>query len=266
MTPDSSQVLQGVCILNTRPAHQQKQLQRLLEADGARVLSFPSIEITATEPTDFLLHLPENINKYDMAIFVSRNAVDGAFHYLDRNQWRKDMQLAVIGEGTFLALAEKLDNPQAEIIYGVPYNSEGLLATEAMNQVESKNILIFRGQQGRTLLGDTLTHRGARVEHCEVYRRQLPLYHDDDFRLLCTKQFPTLAIFTSSEGMQNLVSMLNEQDLARMLQCPWLLISERMREPAVNLGHNDSIIIAQEASDEGIHQAIRCWAQTTNHL
>lgn len=261
MTSESSQVLQGMCILNTRPSHQQKELQRLLEADGARVLSFPSIEITGAEPTEFHLHLPENIKKYDMAIFVSRNAVDGAFHYLDRSQWPKDMQLAVIGEGTYLALAEKLDNPGAEIIYGVPYNSEGLLATEALNQVESKNILIFRGQQGRTLLGDTLTDRGARVDYCEVYRRQLPCYQHDAFRKLCSKQFPTLAIFTSTEGMQNLITMLDEQDLARMLQCPWLLISERMREPAVNLGHNGNIIIAREASDEGIHQAIRCWAK-----
>lgn len=261
MTAESSRVLQGMCILNTRPSHQQTELQRLLEADGARVLSFPSIEITATEPTEFHLSLPDKINNYDMTIFVSRNAVEGAFQYLHSDQWPKDLLMAVIGEGTFLALAEMLNNPEHKIIYGEPYNSEGLLATETMNQVESKNILIFRGQQGRTLLGDTLTKRGAWVEYCEVYRRRLPLYRDDDFRRLCTKQFPTLAIFTSSEGMQNLIRMLDEHSLAGMLQCPWLLISERMRESAVDLGHNGDIIIAQEASDGGIHQAIRRWAQ-----
>ncbi|NNE64309.1 MAG: hypothetical protein HKN34_09515, partial [Gammaproteobacteria bacterium] len=51
MTTESSQALQGVCILNTRPSHQQAELKRFLEADGARVLCFPSIEITATEAT-----------------------------------------------------------------------------------------------------------------------------------------------------------------------------------------------------------------------
>ena len=261
MTTESSRVLQGIIVLNTRPSHQQGALQRLLEADGALVLSFPSIEITATEPTAFHRNLPDNITKYDMAIFVSRNAVDGAFEYLQPSQWPQEIQLAVIGEGTLTALAEKLDNPERKIIYGIPYNSEGLLATDELNHVESKNILIFRGQQGRTLLGDTLTSRGARVEHCEVYRRQLPRYRHNDFHKLCSRQFPTLAVFTSSEGMQNLVSMLDKQDLAKMLQCPWLLISERMRESAVNLGHNGAIIIAQEASDGGIHRAIRRWAK-----
>ena len=263
MTIESSQVLRGICILNTRPSHQQAELKRLLEADGARVLSFASIEIAAIEPTEFHLHLPENIKQYDMAIFVSRNAVDGAFQYLQGRQWPKDIQLAVIGEGTFQALTEKLDNADHRIIYGEPYNSESLLATEALNHVKAKNIIIFRGQQGRTLLGDTLIDRGARVKYCEVYRRQLPDYRGDDFHRLCATQFPSLAIFTSSEGMQNLTKMLDNDSLQRLLHSPWLLISERMRESAVNLGHNGDIIIAREASDEGIHQAILYWAQ--NH-
>ena len=42
--------LQGQVILNTRPAHQQGLLTALLEHDGARVLSFPVIEIVAGPP------------------------------------------------------------------------------------------------------------------------------------------------------------------------------------------------------------------------
>jgi len=38
------------------------------------------------------------------------------------------------------------------------------------------------------------------------------------------------------------------------------LISERMRESAVKLGHNAPIIIAHSASDKGIQQAICAWA------
>ena len=41
--------LQGQVILNTRPAHQQAELTRMLQSDGARVLSFPVIDI---EPVD----------------------------------------------------------------------------------------------------------------------------------------------------------------------------------------------------------------------
>jgi hypothetical protein len=45
-----------------------------------------------------------------------------------------------------------------------------------------------------------------------------------------------------------------------LLAIPWLLISERMRESALKLGHNASIIIAISASDEGIRQTICAWA------
>ncbi len=236
-------------------------MKRLLEADGARVLCFPTIEIGSIEPTEFHLNLIDRINEYQILIFVSRNAVDGAFHYLHGSQLAEDVQLAVIGEGTFRALAKKLHNPDRQIIKGEPYDSDGLLSSAALNDVEAKNILIFRGQQGRTLLGDTLQDRGARVDHCEVYRRKMPDYQSDDFTRLCATEFPSLAIFTSSEGMHNLTAMLDESTLAKLSGRPWLLISERMRESAVNLGHNADIIIARKASDAGIHQAIRDWAR-----
>ena len=69
--------LQGQVILNTRPAHQQAELTALLERDGARVLSFPVIEIVASgtplaQPVD-----------HDILLFVSRNAVDHGLDLLD---------------------------------------------------------------------------------------------------------------------------------------------------------------------------------------
>jgi len=38
------------------------------------------------------------------------------------------------------------------------------------------------------------------------------------------------------------------------------LISERMRESALKLGHNATIVIARSASDEGVQQSISEWA------
>ena len=42
--------LDGQVILNTRQAHQQAALTEMLEADGARVLSFPVIDIVLHAP------------------------------------------------------------------------------------------------------------------------------------------------------------------------------------------------------------------------
>lgn len=261
MSDPSPGSLHGLCILNTRPAHQQAELQVLLEADGARVLSFPSIEIVDAEPTAFHLNLAANIKQYDIAVFVSRNAVDGVFAFLGANSLPQDLQLAVIGEGTYQALAKRVPDLDQRLIRSEPYNSEGLLTDQALQHVRDKNIIIFRGQQGRTLLSETLQERGAAISHCEVYRRQSPDYAASDFPRLCAGTPPSLVLFTSGEGMSNLVDLLDENSREQLLLCPWLLISERMRESAVHLGHNADIIIARKASDAGIHQAICEWAQ-----
>ena len=72
-------VLQGQVILNTRPAHQQAELGALLQQEGARVLNFPVIQIApAAAPAKTV-----DSAACDILLFVSRNAVDGAFRLFD---------------------------------------------------------------------------------------------------------------------------------------------------------------------------------------
>jgi len=254
-------VLKGQCILITRPAHQQDGLKSLLEAQGATVISFPGIEIVEPDTTDFHRSLIDNIEHYNIAIFVSRNAVDGAFRYLEPDKLPLDLQLGVIGDASYRALMQTIDAADAQLIRGHPHNSEGLLATPALQRVAGKNILIFRGQQGRNLLGDELRARGANVSYCEVYRRKIPEYDANSFAQITSARFPTLAVFTSNEGMANVVSLSDGHAHGKLLGIPWLLISERMRESAVNLGHNAPTLIAVNANDEGIQQTINEWAR-----
>ncbi|MFV2031461.1 MAG: uroporphyrinogen-III synthase [Gammaproteobacteria bacterium] len=178
---DKEGVLRGQCILNTRPAHQQAGLQVLLEAQGATVIAFPVIEIVDCEVRPFHLGLAQQIENYDIVLFVSRNAVDGAFRFLRATNLPSDLQLGVIGEATYRALNESVSDLDRRLIRCDPYNSESLLSSRALQQVEGKNILIFRGQEGRNLLGDELGARGATVSFCEVYRRMVPDYEASYF-------------------------------------------------------------------------------------
>ena len=257
-----SRPLQGQVILNTRPAHQQAELTKMLERDGARVLGYPVIEIQPAAARQAAL---ERIDDYDILLFVSRNAVDGAFRLLDSGRIRPGTRLGVIGTATRTALEQALADSPLDIDSGLiaaePYNSEALLEALATLDVAGLRVLILRGQQGRNLLGDTLRERGARVDYAEVYRRAVPAGGADAFNRLVEGVMPDLVILTSDEGMHNLIEMVDASAARALRAIPWLLISERMRESAQKLGHNAPVLIAQNASDTGIRQTISDWAE-----
>ena len=56
------------------------------------------------------------------------------------------------------------------------------------------------------------------------------------------------------------MELVDEQAARTLCRIPWLLISERMRESALKLGHNATVLIAQSASDRGIRDTICEWA------
>jgi len=247
--------LQGQVILNTRPAHQQAELTALLERDGARVLSFPVIEIVASGAA------PATPVDHDILLFVSRNAVDFGLDSIDAARLSPATQFGVIGAATRAALLARVGDIEGRLIDSEPFNSEALLEADALQSVAGKRILILRGQAGRNLLGDELTARGARVDYLEVYRRELPRHAPGTFARLTAEGFPTLAVLTSNEGIHNLFELVDSAAAERLRAIPWLLISERMRESALKLGHNATIVIARSASDDGIWRTLRDWAK-----
>jgi len=256
--------LQGQVILNTRPLHQQGELTRMLQDDGATVLAFPVIEIEPLQDAQRQQQLTRSIGGYDILLFVSRNAVEGAFAFIDSSQLSPDTVFGVIGSATRTALAAALAGSRFDIedslVAGEPYNSEALLESEALQRVDGKRILILRGQEGRNLLGDELARRGAVVDYAEVYRRVLPAREPAVFNRLVAASFPSLVILTSGEGMHNLMKLVDAAAAQALRQTPWLLISERMRESALKLGHNAAVLVARNASDNGIWQTICAWA------
>lgn len=251
------------CLL-TRPAHQSAGLRKALQQDGFGVIEFPTIAITGVAADGFLNDLARNIAKFDIALFVSRNAVEQAFSYLDGSALPANLQLGVIGKGSMTALREQ--GVETRLIPSTTYNSEGLLETAVLQQVQGKSIIIFRGQEGRNLLGDTLLERGARVRYCEVYQRVLPAYPEGHFNKLMQNGFADIAVFTSSEGLKNCFSLVDSLQTKKLQSIPWLLISERMRETARELGHNEAIYIAKKACDEGIQETLRQWQESRQSL
>ena len=93
---DKKEADDPICLL-TRPAHQAAQISGWLDQAGFKVVNFPSIEIVPSTGNDFLQSLHQHIVEFDIALFVSRNAVDYAFRYLDSASLPPNLEFGVIG-------------------------------------------------------------------------------------------------------------------------------------------------------------------------
>ena len=199
--------LEGLGVVLTRPRAAAEALAAPLRAEGAHVFIFPALGIEPIEVSSGLKALLQDIGRFDLAIFVSANAVEhglAALHTV--SAWPVRLQAAAIGEAT----AEALRNSGIDRVISPPdrHDSEGLLALARLQAVRGQNIIVFRGEGGRERIKETLEERGARVEYAECYRRVRP---DADARPLVEawRRGEVHAVSAlSAETLRNFVAML----------------------------------------------------------
>lgn len=248
--------LSGIGVLVTRPAQQGEELCRLIRSYGGRPIHFPALEIRAPEDSAALRALLAGIDHYDIAFFVSSNAV----HYgleLAGGALPDSLLVAAVGAGTARALAAQ--GIEVDLLPEERFDSEALLALPALQQVAGKRILIFRGNGGRPLLGDTLRERGAEVSYAEVYRRECP---EADVAPLLARWPQEIGIVTATslELLDNLVLLLGEKGRLLFRETPLVVVSEAMQRRAEELGCRH-ILLARRAEDSALAEAVCDWAQ-----
>ena len=162
--PESAQQpcqLAGAGILVTRAAHQADNLCRLIEQSGGRALRFPALEIVG--PADPLRTREQlaQIARYDLAVFVSPNAVVHGMRLLPQGL-PQTLRVAAVGRASAEAL--RVAGRAADIVPQGRYDSEALLAVHELGAMQGRRVIVFRGDGGRPLLGDVLRQRGAEVQ------------------------------------------------------------------------------------------------------
>ncbi len=248
--------LGGAGILVTRAEHQAKGLSDLILQHGGRVIRFPAIQIVGPPDPERVRSLLSTIESYDIAIFVSPNAVYRGFDLLPGGRLPNRLAVAAVGRGTANALAAA--GRDVDIIPEQRFDSEGLLATPQLGSVRGKRILIFRGRGGRPLLGDTLRLREALVDYAEVYQRERPQL-DPTPLLHCWKTDVDLVTATSGEILDNLFALLGPEGAVHLRETPLLVISERMQAQARKLDCRQ-IILAGRSDDASLLEAFCHWA------
>ncbi len=262
--------LTGLKIAVTRPRAQAAQFARSIEQAGGVPLLFPLLDIAAVQDTRELHEQISRLAQFNLAIFISPNAVRygiaairASNTTLSPSRLRPpryalpasgggELKIATVGQGSAKALREL---GIADVIAPTErFDSEGLLALPELQNVAGWRVMIFRGDGGRELLGDTLKARGATVEYATCYQRSKP--QQDAGMLL--DALPDAITVTSSEALSHLWQMLDNNAQAILRVTPLFVPHARIAELARQQGWQQVQLAG--AGEDGMLSALTAWA------
>jgi len=231
-----SGALRGKRVLVTRPEAQAGTLASLIGAHGGAAVCFPLIDIAPVKDWQPLDDAIVRLDSFCLAIFISPNAVQfGLPRILSRRPWSQALRAVAIGPGTVKCLGEY--GISGVIVPEKRFDSEALLELPAFqaDQVAGKNVLVLRGNGGRELLAETLRARGASVECVTCYCRTAPTDGTAIMSLLRNNGLDAVTL-SSSEGLRNLLQLLDTGSRERLLVLPVFVPHQRIAEEAGRLG------------------------------
>ncbi|MCR4303533.1 MAG: uroporphyrinogen-III synthase [Gallionella sp.] len=165
---------------------------------------------------------------------------------------RGELKIATVGQGSVQALREL---GIANVIAPTRrFDSEGLLALPELQNVAGWRVMIFRGDGGRELLGDTLKARGAAVEYAACYRRSKP---QQDVQALLDAR-PDAITVTSSEALGYLWQMLGDSAQTLLRDMPLFVPHARIAGLARQQGWKHVHLTG--SGDDGLISALIAWA------
>ena len=230
-------------VIITRPRAQAETLARSVAALGREVVLLPLLDIFPLDDDSALKAALSALPSYALVAFVSPNAIDAALAHVP--QWPPGVALAVLGEGSRVALARHgIDDSNATIASPpdpTRSDSENVLAALELAALAGRRVLIVRGESGRELMADGLRAAGAVVDTVAAYKRNVPALTP----ALAARLETLLArrndwIITSSEalrGLMNLVEQIAPGAAVAKMQHQHLIVPHaRIAQTAETLG------------------------------
>jgi uroporphyrinogen-III synthase len=240
----SGRPLAGKRIVVTRPRAQAAGLAALIRESGGEPLVFPALEIRPPADAGRAGAIFEQLEAFDLAIFVSRTAVAKGLELARARRagkpWPARLMVAAVGAGSRRELERRgfggVISPEGEA------DSEALLALPQLAAVAGKAVLIVRGEGGREFLGEALARRGARVAYAECYRRALPDADPTPLAAALTRGAVDAVTISSAEGLANLFAMLDGPAQQRLRQTALFVAHRRVAEAAARLGVRHALV------------------------
>lgn len=253
--------LKNITIWLTRPVGQAENLTKLLEERGAKVFHLPLMEIEALPQNKALEKKVKDLNKYDMAFFVSTNAARFGMELIGNcfSELPKEIEYFSPGPVT----AKVLQSYGLKVAYPEkPMSTEGLLfLPELIKILQNKNknkkkkrAIIFRGEGGRELLANTLRKKRVDVEYVELYKRVIPEYKENYLKDILKTKKPDGLVFSSAEAIHNF-TVLFEKIYPSYTEIPIFVSSPRLENVAREVGY-ETISQLKAADDKSIASGV----------
>ena len=208
------QPLAGLRIVNTRASRQASSLTRLLEAEGAEVLHYPTVEIKPCADSGKLDAALKELaaGRFDWLVITSTNTV---YTLADRLRTlgiqhariaQHSTMVAAVGSATASAVREEL-NLSVDLLPDA-YVAESLAASLRVGR--GSRVLLPQSALARPLLVNTLRRVGAEVAAVTAYRTVVG-HGGDDLPRHFRQGNVDAVVFTSASTVHNFVERLKAE-------------------------------------------------------
>ncbi len=241
--------LAGVRVLVTGTEKMARQQCRVLEAEGAEVISFSLIY---TEPliTEAFQAAMGELDRYSWAVFTSSNGVDIFFDCLLESgkdiRCLAGLKFAVIGEGTKKALAAK--GIRADFVT-TRYSSRDLSREWVPTLTEGDQVLLLRAEEASEELNRALQEAGIRYQALSVYHTAVDMRKSEELnRILPQVDYVT---FASASAVKAFAAMTDGGNMKAKAVCIGP-VTEKAAEAAGIRVHRSAV----EYTAEGIRDVL----------
>ncbi|MFA5285365.1 MAG: uroporphyrinogen-III synthase, partial [Smithellaceae bacterium] len=204
-----TQPLFGRGVVITRPERQVDDLARLLAAQGASPIAFPTIRIEPPSDWRELDKALERLEIYDWLIFTSANGVHFFFERLREKggdvRSLKGIKICCIGPATAAQIESR--GIRVDLVPG-EFIAEGILKSFVSMDLAGRKILIPRAEKARDVLPQGLRRQGAEVDVAVTYRTMNSGRKKEELQRFIDAGEVDVITFTSSSTVTNFVEIM----------------------------------------------------------
>jgi uroporphyrinogen-III synthase len=237
-------------------------LCRLLEAQGASTLRLPAVEIKSLGDRRALAAQLGALEGFDLIIFTSANAVRFGASFLGQ---KRDLTLAALGPATARALNQAGYRVALQPVGST--DSEGLLLHPRLEHLAGHRILIIKGSNGRQLLEQELTRRGAQVVQADVYE-VVPATPSAATLAAVHERFTAGELHVITATSLNLAAALLELAPVKLRsefeRVHWLVPGARIAAGLRERGLKAPLLQAESAEDQDLVAALLRWRSSVS--